>query len=83
MEMEHEFILGGKSFRTSRRAFEARLADARPEPIQKYSVMIGGRRFPIKQAVAVGLAAPRARFQSQDAFRVLDKLGFEPMEECP
>lgn len=77
------FTVGGVHYRASRRMFEERLAEVMPEATKKYSVEIKGQRYPIKQAVAVGLGAPRAGFQTQEAFRVLRRLGFKPIEEAP
>jgi hypothetical protein len=80
MDEEQEFVVGGTRVRVTRRLFEERLAGIEPEPIRKYGVDIGGRRFPIKQAVSLGLAIPRAGFQTQEAFRVLRRLGYAPVE---
>ncbi len=80
MDAEHEFTIGGSRYRGSHRIVEELLAQEEPETIQKYAVEVGGRSFPVKQAVASGLGAPRASFQTQEAFRVLRRLGFEPTE---
>ena len=48
--------LGGVRYTLDRKQFEARLAGAKPEAIRKYYVEIGGRRFPVKQAVSVASA---------------------------
>lgn len=80
-EDEREFTLGGKRFRTSTSEVTERLAASQPEPIRKYFVEVAGRRFPVKQAVAEGLGIDRAGFTSQDAYRVLRVLGFEPKTE--
>jgi hypothetical protein len=68
--------LGGVLYALDRKQFEARLAGAQPESIRKYYVEIGGRKFPVKQAVSVGLAAPRASFRTDAAIHVLTKLGY-------
>lgn len=81
MDTSREFIIRGRRYAASRRSVEERLAREEPEAVRKYSVEIGGRRFPLKQAMAVGLGLPRVSFTSQDAFRVLQRLGFEPIEE--
>ena len=60
MDEGPEFVIGGNRMRISRQIFEGRLAEAVPEAIQKYAVRIGDRRFPVKQAVAVGLGVLRA-----------------------
>ena len=69
--------LGGVQYPLDRKAFEARIANAQPEAIHKYFVEIGGRKFPVKQAVSVGLGAPRASFRSDAAIHALTKLGYK------
>lgn len=74
----YRFTLGGLRYETTREAFERRLTGVAPETIHKYWVEIGGRRFPVKQAVSVGLSAERASFSSGQAIGILRKLGFHP-----
>ncbi len=81
MDDQHEFTLGGTRYRTSRRTFVERLATVTPAPIAKYSVEIGDRRYPIKQAVGEALDAPRLEFTTQEAVRVLRRLGFAYIDE--
>lgn len=71
-----EIRLGGVQYPFDRKSFEARLASAKPEAINKYFVEIGGRKFPVKQAVSVGLDAPRASFDTKGAIHALTKLGY-------
>lgn len=80
MDEEREFVVGGARLRVSRQLFEDRLAGIEPEPVRKYGVVIAGRRYPIKHAVSIGLGIPRAGFQTQEAFRVLRRLGYDPTE---
>jgi 5-methylcytosine-specific restriction enzyme B len=77
-----QFTVGGVSYAVNRELFEERLNISEPEPIRKYSVEVSGRAFPVKQAVALGLKAPKAGFQTQEAFRVLRRLGFDPLEHA-
>ena len=53
---------------------------AQPEAIRKYFVEIGGRKFPVKQAVSVGVGAPRASFGTEAAIHALTKLGYKTQE---
>jgi len=71
-----EIRLGGVSYPIDRKLFEARLAKAQPEAIRVYFVEIGGRNFPVKQAVSVGFGAPRASFGTEAAIHALTKLGY-------
>jgi hypothetical protein len=68
--------LGGVLYPLDRKAFDARLAKAQPEAIRKYFVEIGGRKFPLRQAVSVGFDAPRASFSNASAIHALNKLGY-------
>ena len=72
--------LGGVLYSLDRKQFETRLAGAQPEAIKKYFVEIGGRKFPVKQAVSIGLGAPRASFGTATAIHVLTKLGYRTIE---
>lgn len=75
--------LGGVAYPIDRPAFEARLAKAHPEAIHKYFAEIGGRKFPVKQAVSVGLEAPRASFSTESAIHALTRLGYKTQETAP
>ena len=75
-----EIRLGGVQYPIDRKSFEERLATAQPEPIHKYFVEIEGRKFPVKQAVSVGLGAPRASFGTEAAIHALTKLGYKTQE---
>jgi len=78
-----EIRLGGVQYPIDRKSFEERLANAQPEAIHKYFVEIGGRKFPVKQAVSVGLGAPRASFRTDAAIHALTKLGYQTKEVAP
>jgi 5-methylcytosine-specific restriction protein B len=80
MPEEVEITIAGTNYRIDRVRFEARLTGVDPEQTtrkNKYFVWVGGRRYPAKQAVAVGLGAPLAVFQSQQAYHILRRLGYE------
>jgi hypothetical protein len=79
-ESSSEIRLGGVSYPLDRKAFEARLAKAQPEDIRKYYVEIGGRKFPVKQAVSVDTGAPRASFGTEVAIHTLTRLGYRTQE---
>lgn len=76
----HLFVLGGARYEVTPAQFEERLKNIDPEPIRKYWVEIDGKRFPVKQAVGVGLGAERATFSSSQAISILRKLGYSPQE---
>lgn len=55
---------------------EAALQGALPEPIHEHFVVINGRRWPPKQALALVTGLDRADFTTHHARRVLTRLGF-------
>ncbi len=76
-ESASEIRLGGVEYPIDRKSFEQRLAKAQPEAIHKYFAEIDGRKFPVKQAVSVGLGAPRASFGTEAAIHALTRLGYK------
>jgi hypothetical protein len=76
----HLFVLGGARYEVTPAQFEERLKKIDPEAIHKYWVEIDGKRFPVKQAVGVGLGAERATFSTSQAIGILRKLGYRPQE---
>jgi hypothetical protein len=79
----HAFVLNGVRYQATRTIFERRLVEVAPERIRKYWVEIDGRRYPVKQAVALGLDVPRAAFSSSQAIRILREMGFNQGEREP
>lgn len=76
----HLFILSGARYEVTSAQFAERLKKIDPEAIRKYWVEIDGKRFPVKQAVGVGLGAERATFSSSQAISILRKLGYTTQE---
>lgn len=76
---EHEisFKLNGRSYRLTQDRVATRLEGCEPTAIDKYSVRIGRRNFPIKQVLGQALNIPPAGFTSQQAYGILRRLGFE------
>ena len=54
-----------------------RLRGIRPEPVRQYSVQVGSRVYPVKQAFEAATGIPRSAFTTQAARRHLAALGFE------
>ena len=79
-ESSSEIRLGGVSYPLDRKSFDARVAKAQPEEIRKYFAEIGGRKFPVKQAVSIGTGAPRASFGTEAAIHTLTRLGYRTQE---
>lgn len=68
--------VAGREFGLTRALVEERLADVLPEPLTDHFVVVGGRRFPPKQVVALATGLDRADFTTHHARRVLRRLGF-------
>jgi hypothetical protein len=47
-----------------------------PGRIKKYSAVVNGKPYPIRQVLAVVTKLPAIAITSQDAYRVLEKFGF-------
>jgi hypothetical protein len=68
--------VAGNDFEIEALAVERALALIDPEPIQEHFVVIGGRRFPPKQVLAVITGLDRADFTTHQARAILRRLGF-------
>ncbi len=76
MESATTFTLRGRTFEKRRADFAQAVKDMAPGRIQKYSVVIGGKRYPIRQVLAAVTNIQAIALTSQDAFRVLERFGF-------
>lgn len=65
-----------RPFHLSAREVVRALRNIDAEPINSHYVVIGGRRFPPKQAISVVTGLDRADFTSHQARRTLMRLGF-------
>jgi hypothetical protein len=74
---EITFTLNGRIYRLTREQVATGVKDVEPTAIDKYSVRIGRRSFPIKQVLGEVLDIPPAGFTSQQAYGILRRLGFE------
>lgn len=81
MEAPKKFTLRGKPFEKRREDFVRAVKTIEPGPVRKYSVLIGGKRYPIRQVLAAVTELPAIAITSQDAFRVLEKFGFSVCTE--
>lgn len=70
-------MLNGTEYAIDHDASVDRLAAVEPEPVRDHYVVVRGRRFPPKQALAVLLNIDRADFTTYQARRILHRLGFE------
>jgi hypothetical protein len=70
------FTLRGKTFEKRKDDFVKAVKGLEPGRIQKYAVLIGNKRYPIRQVLAAATKLPAIAITSQDAYRVLEKFGF-------
>ena len=70
------FTLRGKTFDKRREDFIQAMKGREPGRIKKYSTVIGGKRYPIRQVLAAVTKLQAIAITSQDAYRVLEKFGF-------
>lgn len=71
------FIIRGDVYEIDAEKIRQAVKGSTPKPISKYYVEIDGQRYPIKQVLAMVSNIPLIGFTSLDAYRVLNKLGFE------
>jgi 5-methylcytosine-specific restriction enzyme B len=70
------FTLRGKTFEKRKGDFIKAMKGLEPGRIKKYSTIVNGRRYPIRQVLAAVTKLPAIAITSQDAYRVLEKFGF-------
>jgi 5-methylcytosine-specific restriction enzyme B len=70
------FTLRGKNFEKRKDDFVKALKGLEPGRVKKYSTLINGKRYPIRQVLAAVTKLPAIAITSQDAYRVLEKVGF-------
>jgi hypothetical protein len=75
--VEYEFTVKGKRIRATREGVETALRGVDPKTLQVYSVVIGGRRYPIRQAFSLAFGLKRTDTTTSTAIRVLRHLGFD------
>ena len=78
-----EFTHRGRRYRVERdEVVEAMRGEEPEEATQKhrYYVKIGDNEYPIKQIITKAVKLPKAGFTSMDAYRILERLGFEIIE---
>ncbi len=76
MQLTITFTLRGKSFEKCSEDFLKATKTLEPGRVQKYSTVIHGKRYPIRQVLAAVTKLPAIAITSQDAYRILEKFGF-------
>ncbi len=73
------FILRGHMITLSRDQITTAMTGLAAQPMVKYGVQLKDHWYPPKQVVAVATGLPVAAFTTQDAYRILHRLGFQVM----
>jgi hypothetical protein len=73
---KRRFTLRGETFEKERSDFLRVMEGKEPGRIQKYSTVIDGKRYPIRQVVASVTNLSAIAITSQDAYRILSKFNF-------
>jgi hypothetical protein len=76
-EMTVRFTLRGRTFEKGKEDLSRAAKGLNPGRIQKYSSVVNGTRFPIRQLVGALTGVPTIEITSQDAYRILQKFGLE------
>jgi hypothetical protein len=71
-----EFTQGGKRFEMERDDFVKAMKGIHPGRVQKYSMILHGKRYPIRQVVSEATGIPTIALTSHDAYRILKKFDF-------
>lgn len=71
-----KFVIGGEEYEFDRERVERTMKRVHPESIQKHLVEMLGTEYPPKQVFAQVTGRSRISFTTQEALRVLTKLGF-------
>jgi hypothetical protein len=72
-----EFTHKGKRFELVKDDFVKAIKGAKAGRIQKYSVIISGNEYPIRQVVAAGTGRPVIEFTTSTAYSILQRAGFD------
>jgi len=82
MSQKEHFRVAGKEFDLDKETVEQRLKTIKPKRIQKVYATIKDKDFPVNQALAESVPGLiRSQVKTQEATRVLGKLGFSLKEK--
>jgi hypothetical protein len=71
------FTVGGREITLAREEVEKALKDVKPELVRTHLVFVGGKAYPVKQALREATGLDTLDFHTTDARRVFRRLGFE------
>ena len=71
-----QFVLRGQKFELTPEGVAESVEGMTPQPFTRYAVYIDGIWYPPKQVLAAATELPVAAFTTQDAYRIMHRLGF-------
>lgn len=71
-----QVVIAGRAFSITADGLTELCRDVYPEPVRDHFVVIGGRRFPPKQVIALATGIDRNDFTTNQARAVMRRLGF-------
>ncbi len=74
---EVQFTNHGKRFYVSKSRVESSMLEVTPHRVTKYGVEINGQEYPVRQVLAIATGTPEIEWSTTNAYRLLQKLGFE------
>ena len=75
--MTVKFTLRGRPFEKVKEDLSKAAKGLSAGRVKKYSVVVNGTRFPIRQLVGALTGVPTIEITSQDAYRILQKFGLD------
>ena len=75
------FTILGQSYQLSESQVVKALKGVQPERVARYAVEVNSERYPLKQALSAAIRVPPAAFTSQVAYRVLNGVGYDIIDE--
>ncbi len=67
----------GRTFYLFRAKVEKSLLRIAPQRVTKYGLALHGREYPVRQVIAIATGTPTIEWSTTNAYRILQKLGFE------
>lgn len=77
VQRELPVINRGRKFLLARTQVEDKLKMLAPQRVMKYGVEVGGQEYPVRQVLAVATGTPEIEWSTVNAYRILQRLGFE------
>jgi hypothetical protein len=81
MSEKQYFTVSGHKIALDKKTVQGKLATIKADPIDLVYVHVNQKDFPVKQAFAEATGLIKSQFTTQDAVRVLGRVGFDAKED--